>query len=223
MSIVKINRLMISLIATALIIAFVTPQNLTSASEVQQEFIYDENNEKLFLEKTEDNGITTATVTNESNEVVATFSLDKNTNEAYSNDTKLSAEELEQTKMLASATVNEDTISKNNEIQPMAAKALTYSYDGTHTGSLWVVKAGAAAAAAAIAVLVPGMGWSVAWTVASSITSSTGTVYYSTKMYTAFDSNYMYTKRVTTFYKNSGLTNKLYGPVTASQKNSIRY
>lgn len=219
--IMKLKKLFIWLLAFMITFAFVFSENSSQVAAAdlnttEEEFVYDEDGNKLYLETVITEHNQTAIVTNEMGEEVVNFSLNTQENSAYLNGEKLTDEEFSDVKAL-------EFSPPTQTIDLYEPYGVRYSYAGTHRGSLWLARAGVVAAAGAIAAIVPGIGWKAAWGAAGGVIGTTNTVYYKMHIYYGYSKDYVHVKRVITFYKNSARTQVLYGPVTAYQKKGNRY
>ncbi|MGG4425003.1 hypothetical protein ABEP71_19135 [Bacillus velezensis] len=79
----------------------------------------------------------------------------------------------------------------------------TMKHIGTKNGSFWVPKVGVAAIAAAISIAVPGLGASIAWSMASVVAGSTNTIYYRRYEYSCYSGGKYHLQQDWVFFSDS--------------------
>lgn len=192
------------------------PVVASSSATPEDEIFYDEEGNRLYLNTIVTETTQTAIVTNEAGEEIANASINTEENIAYLDGKLLSPEEFMEIKTLA----YKDPGQTIDLYEPFGVK---YSYAGTRKGSIWLAKAGVIAIATFIVAMSPGTTWYAAWAAATAVAGMSNNAYYKMHIYYGYSGSYIYVKRVTTFYKDSARTQKLYGPMTSYQKKGRYY
>jgi hypothetical protein len=211
------KRLVVSFLTMLLVLSTVIPLNVGASEDISSTETIIMDGEKISFEREFKDGIRKVTIKNDKGEVLSEASVDIKTNEAILDGVKLSKKQFEDIVELGkeelenlendSSLIEEPT----NTISPMAANSCKYKKIGkTKYRSTWIPKTGVAAVAAAISVGVPGVGPSIAWSIASVVAGSTNTLYYTVKEYSCSKGGIYYLKTTRSFYKKSNYTGHVY-------------
>lgn len=211
------RKILFSFLSLVLIVSSFGPWSVAAAKSAEHikslEYV-DLDGEKLYLKKEITDEYRKSQVVNEKGEVVAEAVIDLVNDKAILDGVELTDKQFNDLIQLGESALNSDIAQMPVVSSKSASDNITINstctnwkqVGSTKYRSTWIPKTGVAAVAAAISIAVPGVGWSIAWAVASVVAGSTNTLYYTVREYSCTKNGTYHLRTTRTFYKNSNYT-----------------